>query len=352
MVADARVVTTYQTGTDPDGVDIPIIDGDVSADAAADVRATLALTTDGTNMFTTQSSGLLTPYGNEIFVRRGISYGNGTSEWVSQGYFRIATVEESDLPNNPLRIAALDRMSGIVEARLIEPIQFFAAELVGDVVLQLVSEVYPLVTIEWDDTTDVMQLGRDQVAERDRFEFLTELVTSFGKIMYFDYRGVLVIRDPPDPTVSVYSVNSGHNGVLVSLDQSITREGTYNAVVVNGEAGDTLPPVHAVVLDNNPNSPTYWYGRFGKVPRFFASSFITTNDQAVRAGTSLLQQVIGLPYNIDFTTVPNPALEVADAVEVTTSSGIEIHVIETLVTPLRAEGIMSAKTREQFVVSS
>lgn len=347
MVADARVMSTYEIGADPPGgTFIPIIDGEVSSDAGADVRSTLSLITDGTNMFTTEPSGLITPYGNEIFVRRGIDFGDGTTEWVSQGYFRISDVEQTDLPNNPLHITAYDRMMGIIEGRLTVPIQFQAAELVGDVVSQLVSEIYPSVTIEWDDATDAEFLGRTQIAEEDRFKFLNDLLSAFSKVMYFDYRGVLVIRSPPDPTVSVYTVNSGANGVLITVNRSISRDGMYNAVVVNGEASDDQIPAHAVVVDNNPNSPTYWFGQFGKVPRFFTSPFILTDAQAQAAGTAMLQRVVGLPYNVNFGTVPNPALEVSDPVTVVLPGDQSIHLIETLLTPLRAESMMTSATRE------
>lgn len=352
MVADARVLTSYQTGVDPDGIDIPIMGGDVAQDAKADVRATLSMTTDGTRMWSNTPSGLLTPYGNEIFVRRGIDFGDGTREWVSQGYFGIYDIDQKNGNlNSPITITAYDRMKGIVDARLTAPIQFPAGLLLGDIVLQLITDVYPLATIEWDDTTDADPLLRSLVAEEDRYEFLNDLVTSQGKIMYWDHRGVLVIKDPPDPDVAVYNVNSGAGGVMVDMSRSISREGAYNAVVVMGEGADTVQPVRVVVTDDNPLSPTYWEGRFGKVPLFFSSPFITESGQAVRAGTSLLTQSKGLPYNVDFTTIVNAALEPFDPVNIHTIEGDEIHVIETLVTPLVADTAQTATTREQSLIA-
>ena len=95
MCARARVCPPGQTGVDPDGVDIPILAGQVEQDATADVRATVDLTTDG-SAWTAEVGDLLTPYGNELFVERGIVFGNGDREWVSQGYFRIDSVEQDD----------------------------------------------------------------------------------------------------------------------------------------------------------------------------------------------------------------------------------------------------------------
>lgn len=314
--AQAFVVAAGQTGADPTGTEIPILSGDVQADATAAIRATLALETHGG--FPERASDDLAPYGNEIFVRRGIAFGGGRIEWVSLGYFRIQSVEQDDR-DAPVRIAAQDRMAGIVEARLISPAQFAAATTYGAVVDQLVGEVYPWATIEWDDETDGDALGRALIAEEDRWKFLDDLVTSRGKIWYWDHRGVLVIRDAPDVDEPVWEVNAGANGVLVAVSRDLSRDGVYNAVVASGEALDTTAPPRAVAVDDNPASPTYWDGAFGKVPRFYSSPFITTTGQAQTTANALLRAKLGLPYRVEFQAIVNPALEPLDPVAVNPS---------------------------------
>jgi hypothetical protein len=352
MVADARVLTSYQEGVNPSGIDIPIVSGDVSMDASASIRATLALTTDGNQLWSTEASGLLTPYGNEIFVRRGIDYGDGTREWVSQGYFRITDVQQDNNINNAISITAFDRMSNIIDSRLTEPRQFSIGTLLTTVVSTLVHEVYPLATINWQGSSSGDVLLRTLVTENeDRYQFIDDLVTSYGKIWYWDYNGELIVKDPPDPLSPVYTVNAGAGGVLISFSRSISREGAYNAVVVNGQGTDDIPPVHVVVIDNEPLSATYWYGPFGQIPKFYASSFITTEGQATSAGTAMLQQSRGLPYNINFDTVPNPALEPLDPVLVFTGDRDEVHVMETISLPLTAADAQTGTTREQRVTS-
>jgi uncharacterized protein DUF5047 len=313
---EAYVVDPGQTGVSPTGTEILILDGDVQLDSTSPVRSTLELVTDGTGMFPDSASDLFAPYGNELFIRRGVAYGGQSFEWVSLGYFRINATEQDNAPNGPIRIQAQDRMIGIIEARLLAPIQFAATETYGDVVDYLVQEVYPWATVEWDDLTDTDALGRAVIAEEERYDFLDDLITSRGKIWYWDYRGVLVIKDVPDPDDPVWEVDAGENGVLISLARDLSREGVYNAVVATGEALDTATPSTAVAVDNNPDSPTYYYGDFGKVPRFYSSPFITTDAQALTAAESLLKKKLGLPYNVDFSTVPNPALEPWDPIAV------------------------------------
>jgi hypothetical protein len=346
MFARVLVLTSFQTGTAPTGTEIVIIDGDVRADASADVRTSLDLTTSGDGAWPLQPTGLLAPYGNELFVERGINYGNGTIEIVSLGYFRIDSTQQDQGPNGPIRLSASDRMSGIVDARLPFPIQFPAGTTLSSVFTQLVTEVYPSATIELDLDVVGSTFSTAHVADEDRYGFLRDVARSRGKIMYWDYRGVLKVTSPPDPTTPVFTANTGRGGIVVTLSRSLSRQGVYNGVVATGESTTDEPPVTALVFDSNPNSPTYWNGRFGRVPRFYYSSFITTTDAATSAASSILQQAIGLPYSVNLDMIPNPALEPYDPIRIESSDSIDVHVIDSITIPLTYSGIMSGTTRK------
>lgn len=350
MAARARVVTTYQEGTDPDGVEIPIVDGNVELDASADVRSTVDLTSDP-GLWPKRAADLVTPYGNELFVERGVKLGGGSVEWVSLGYFRITTADQVDAPRGAVRVAGADRMRGIVRGRLTSPKQFLAIATYGAVVEELVLDIYPDATIEWDDATSGQLLGRSVIAEEDRYAFLNDLVTAVGKVWYWDHRGVLLIKDPPDPSSPVFDVNGGANGVLATLSRHLSDEEVYNGVVATGEAADARAPARAVVVDVNPNSPTRWGGPFGKVPKFYSSPLLTTDAQAASAAGSLLRTSTGLPYNVDFTMVPNPGLEPLDPVRVSDPGRTAVHVLDKLTIPLVADAALTAAAREQsFIV--
>lgn len=350
MFARAQVLTTFQTGVTPtNGIVVPIIDGSVSLDGDASIRSSLQLTTvGGTDAFPKTPGEEFTPYGNEIFVERGVELADGSIEIVSLGYFRLDSVEQRNAPFGAITITAYDRMKGIIEARLTVPISFTAGTSVSTIFSQLILEVYPYAVIEYDDIAFAnATLAATQVAEEDRYQFLNNIVTSYGKIMYWDYRGILIIRTPPDPTVSVWDIDAGSGGVLVNFTRSVNREGVYNGVVALGESTNDTPPVRAFAFDNDPVSPTYWFGRFGKVPRFFSSSFIVTYEQALNAARSILKKTLGLPYSVNFSAIPNPALEPLDAVTINQLDVISLHVIETLVVPLDAESPLTGSTRRQ-----
>jgi hypothetical protein len=354
IASRVRVITPGATGADPAGGDLRIEDGSVTLDSTADVRGRLDLTV-AEDWPAGVSTADLVPYGTELAVSRGILFGNGAIERAPLGIYRITSVEQEDAPAGHLQITAEDRMSGIVEARLLAPLQYGATATYGDVVGDLVSAVYPDVVIEWDDAAETEQLGRRLVAEEDRYAFLKDLVTALGKVWWFDYRGVLVIKDAPDPAVPVWDIDAGKNGALVQASRALTREGVFNAVVAAGEALDNKPPPYAVAYDLDPASVTHWEGDFGKVPRFYSSPFIKTNAQALKAATNMLAGVLGLPYAVDLTALPNPALEPLDPVRVVYPPVLgrspivaeETHVLEQLQIPLAPGTPLTATTRLQ-----
>jgi hypothetical protein len=347
MCARARIVAPGQTGVDPDGTEIPILGGDVVLDANAEIRGSVDIETSS-DQWPTTATDLATPYGNELFVERGIKMGGGTRIWVSQGYYRIDTVDQDSIPGSMV-IAGSDRMSQVVDARLVAPVQFGAAVTLESVVEQLVLEVLPDATFAIDVDFATATVGRAAVAEEDRFKFLAKLVRAHGKIWYWDHTGALRITSPPDATNPVFTVNSGSGGVLVKLARKLTRDGMYNAVLATGEGPDSDNPVRALAYDADPMSPTYWHGQFGKIPRMFSSPFITTTAQAKSAASSMLRRVLGLPSQVQFSAVPNPALEPEDPVRVVSpATGSRIHILERLSLPLTNDGgPIAATTREQ-----
>jgi hypothetical protein len=347
MRARATVLATVgQHGVSPAGTEIPILDGSVTFDSTANVQATLDLTTS--QGWASSIGDLMTPYGNEIFVERGVIYGGGSVEWVSLGYYRINEVEQQAAPLGALALTCTDRMQGVIDDRITSPISFTAGTTVAAIIESLVTETYSWATYSIDSSLSSASINVTQTTTDDRYGFINDLVTSYGMVWYWDYRGVLVVKPPPDVNSPVARVTSGRSGVIVALSRNLTRDSVYNACVASGQqATDDAPPT-AVVVDSDPASPTYWSGKFGHVPQFYSSSFLTTVAQCVSAATSILLGSTGLPYEVDFGMVPNPALELLDPVTVAYAATSEIHVLKQIVVGLKASDAMTAQTR-QFV---
>lgn len=355
MASRVRVVPPGLTGTNPN-LDsngnvqnvVLVTGGDVKLDATADIRGSLDMET--TDPWPVDADGLLTPYGNELFVERGIVFGSGAVEWVSLGYFRISDIEQEDAPDGPLHVVGHDRMASIVDSKLEAPRQYTNGTSVQTVFDELIGEIYPTAVIQFDFDASATLFTASHVAEEDRYAFLKAIVDSLGKVMFWDYQGRLQVTTAPDPALPVLDINHGRGGVLVKLSRSLSRRDAFNAVVATGEAAGEAPPVRGVAYDKNPKSPTFWGGPFGKVPFKLSSSFITTPDQARFAAAQKLARSIGVPYSADFQSVVCAALEPLDPIRLKHSDADPgaYHVVETLTIPLDAETAMTGTTREQI----
>jgi hypothetical protein len=354
----ARLVWPWVVGVNPAtaGSPVPVISGDVTFDVNSDVNATMDLTL-------AYPFEDINPYAHEIYLERGVMYANGTTEYVGLGYFRVNSVEDtlirdSDFDGTAIRITGEDRMSNLRDGRVPSPLQFSASTSVASVLDFLVQDVMPGVTTVYDTVNwpggDAASttLGSDHFVDQDRLGFIQELVAAYGKICYFDYAGRFVVKDPPNTSgTPVFNINSGLNGVLVHATRTISRDGVYNAVVATGEAADAnVPPVYGIAIDNDPASPTFYGGTFGKVPKFFNSSFLVTDAQCAGAAQKLLDASHGLPYSVTLGMVPNPALEAWDVVSVTYSDGyVEIHIIDQITYSMSVDDEMSIQTRKQYL---
>ena len=340
---------------DPGGTEIPILGGDVKFSATAEIRATLSLTTEWP--WPVSASDTLAPYGHYVYVERGLAYGNGQREWVGLGYYRIDTIEQDETPGGVIEISGSDRNAGLRDARFLAPQQFPSTMTNGDLVNQLIWGVYFYAgIIEWDDP-DVRDdtINRTIVAEDDRLGTLLDLITSLGKIGYWDHRGIFVIKTPPSTSGGPsWTIDAGQDGVLVQMSRGLTRERVYNAVVATGEAGDTTAPAYGVAYNLDPSSPTYYGGGFGRVPMFYSSPFLTTDAQAQAAAEALLRQNLGLPYQVDLSSIANPAIEPYDVLGVAYPKAsrsrallTETHVVDEVTVPLTPDEAVKLKTREQ-----
>lgn len=355
-LVEARLVTVFQTGDDPDGVPLTVLDGDVYLDATAEVQRTLSLTVAGVDgsgrpVFPRRATDPMAPYGSEVFVRRGVDLGGAGTLWTPLGYFRIDSVEQDDAPDGPIRITGSDRTAGIIDGRPVAPIEFAPTRTAASVFAELVREIYPDAVILFDGSGSTA-IGRTVVVEESRHKPLTEIATALGKVMHWDGSGVLRVRTVPDEQIPVWEVNAGRGGVLVSAGRRLSRERVYNGVVAVGEGGESdAPPARAVAVDSGPTSPTRWGGPFGRVPRFYASPFLATDDQAEVAAREMLRRSLGAPYSVDFGAVVNPTLQPWDPIRVAYSDGTrEVHVVERLTIPLLAERPMAASTKERTLV--
>ena len=194
--------------------------------------------------------------------------------------------------------------------------------------------------------TTTITSGATITTERDRLGIINQLEKDsdvWGRFDRFgDYRvsPYPKVTDPPK-----WRVDAGESGVLVSYDKDYSRAGIYNAVIVVGENKETGETWRSVARDTVLTSPTLYGGPFGKVPRFYYSPLIRSQGAADETAATLLQKSLSRKSGINFSAIPNPAIQVGDVVEVVyEDASTENHLITQLTIGLGVDAAMTATT--------
>lgn len=293
-------------------------------------------------------------YGTYVRTYRGVTYPNGEVEMAPLGVFVIETFDRETGGAYSLSLSGSDLYAQVNRARMEVPRSVSGPSRI-EVCKSLVSEALDP-NLPWGPVVFRVLPGvvdsnlRSTLVERDRGTSIRDILAGAGIRGYFAADGAFefapqIKEDAP----AVWSVSTGDKGTLIAAKESAARERIYNIVVAIGESSDeTVPPVVATARDDNPDSPTYWQGPFGKVPYFYSSQFMYTEAQAQAVADSLLPTVRGAASAYDVTTTPNPALAPGDAITVQMAgqeASTETHIISTYSVPLQAQGEMSMSTQ-------
>lgn len=333
---------------------LPITDGSVTLDsrAASRGRMDIQMVDDGTlGLVPTDALSLLAPYGNQVKVSRGIVDPDGVEDLYSLGVFRIDNAKVDDSPTGLLvSIGGLDQSAVVIDARFEDAYEVAAGTTVEAAILALIDEAIPDVVTSFPGITYTLP---KLIAEEggDRWKFAQDMAASCGLSLYFDGDGILTLAPLPGGE-HVSSFVEGENGMLLTAGREWRREGSYNRVIATGESSSDTAPARGVATDDDPTSPTYYFGRFGKVPMFFTSPMIATNGQAADAAYGLLAKQLGTTETISFGAIVDPSLKPDDVVRISrVRAGIveEDHVLDQIAVPLGAEGVMTGVTRARQV---
>jgi len=340
-----------------------IVDGSVTIDRTAETRRTLNLSVAG---FENPINPIdeFNPYGTFLRVSRGIQLPDLSIEYVPLGIFRVY---ETKLDKDSVEIVGYSLEADIRDARFPFPYvinRSLDPPSLAITQLDIIFDAFPTLDFTFENLAawfdgNVSGLPNPDIEsavfEKDRLEALRTLNNAMGAEFSCTQEGKFRLNPPASPDdPPVWTVNAGTDGVLVEYSKTFSREGVYNGVVVTNDdvmgamtnQATTPAPIRVLVVDSDVTSPTYWGGPFGRVPRFYSSSFIATRAQALTAGRAILARERGLKSTVDFSLIPNPALDVDDVVTVVYPDGSsENHLIDRLTVSLTPNGVMSAGTR-------
>jgi hypothetical protein len=344
--AEILMDNTVRTDTD-----IVLTGGSVQVDSTAAVRrrCSCSIVDPDLTMVPVDATDVLSPYGYEIRLWRGLEYVSGEVELIPLGTFRISSVKVSDEGAVSIDLSGFDRSRSVSRARFESPYAIAAGTNYVSAIQALVSSRLPGVLFSSLTTAAVTPvLLFDQAS--DPWQAATSMAGAIGAEIFFDPMGICVIRTEPNPSGAplTFIYEEGTNATILSVENNLTDEPGYNGVVVDGEPASGTP-VHSVVYDADATSPTYYLGRYGKVPTFVKSQYITTQGQADEAAAAALRRERGGTEQLGFSAIPNPAHEGGDLVSVIRKAiGIDSrNMIQSFSIPLNASGVMNVTTVKQ-----
>lgn len=198
--------------------------------------------------------------------------------------------------------------------------------------------------VEFDISPDAM--ARDELLPYDtpykvgesKWDVVESLAFDIECDVYCDPMGRF--RITPRPLMNgpkpVALLHEGPDGVLIALNTQVTRDKMHNGVVVISErSGGSETVTHSgIALDTDPTSPTRWGGPFGKRPMTHQVKSLTSDAQCKAKAEAMLLEYKATTRTLDFSAIPNPALEPDDVVQVSMLDGTyEDHLVTRIQIP-------------------
>lgn len=323
---DGRVVTVEHTG------------GSVSVDRSRPVHRTCTVTSSDVSLIPRTPADQVAAYGALLRIARGVEYGDGTTELVPLGVFRLEDVT-GDPVLGPVTLTGSSLEAAVADDKFTTPFQ--ASGTVVSAVSETIRRTLPTADIA-SSIVDVPIGWRIWDTEHDPWSAVQEVAAVAGAEVRATPDGGFVIATLPDllTTTPAWTVAAGEGGVYISGVRGMSSKGVYNAVLARGEnVGAGVAPCSYLAYDPDPGSPTYWFGPFGRRPRFYSSSTLL-DASACMAAAEMMLRAAKAPNSVgDFSSLPNPALETGDVLRVVHPDGTkELHQVEAFTVPLDVSG--------------
>lgn len=292
------------------------------------------------------------PY--ELVVSRGITYPGGSSELLPLGVFPVSGVKVPLFPAVRYSLTTYDRSRRVARNRFtsVYVIQAGTSYVAAAVALVADRLPFPVDVVTMTASTATTPSPIAYLEQDDPWAKVQELVAAAGCETYFDQIGRHVIRDVPTGLGSPeFSYAVGENGILLpETERSISDDPGYNAVLAIGESSSNDASIpRYLAYDSDPASPTYFFGRYGKVPEIYSSATVTDPDRAQLVAVTRLRQRLGRNVSMNLAIVPHPAHDPGDVVRVDTGDVERLMVVDTATVPLDVETAGGLACRSQAV---
>lgn len=288
---------------------VRIASGSVTATLTSRVARTLSITVDRELMPQTPS-GLLAPFGNYLKVYSGVRSGASAYEWiVFYGRITDTTVDNS----GTVSVSAADLANDLQDDYFGSPYQSGAGVSLATQFRTLVNQSVPGASFGvFDPAADA--LCPKLTWNTDRAAACDDLANAGNMFWYPLSDGEFVMRQvawtSDDP--ALLTLSDGPGGSMLSWSWGWSRNNVWNQWTVTGERAGASTPVYAVIQDQDPSSPTFAGGKFGRKGQYANVQSLSSQGQALSLAKAYLRQSKALTETWTAQLVPDAALELGD----------------------------------------
>lgn len=259
----------------------------------------------------------LAVYGQRLLVQQTITLADGETAAVTLGWWLVQGWQHAP-PAVAVEGLSLEQL--IADYRFTSPYRRPSGATFAGELRAMLSGVLPVDASAVADRGLPASLTQDW--EEDRLAAVRALGSNWPVDLRVDDDGVLVATDQRqvvDPAHVTW--RHGTADAYVTIGGGGLRDDMFNAVVARGEKPNGTP-VQATVVDNDPNSPTHYYGPFGRRPRFYESPLIATKDQARATARTMLRRELRRTATVTVEAPPDPRVELLDTATVVDELGV------------------------------
>lgn len=309
---------------------------DITRDARRSIRwdGTVMIALKATSPYIPTAPGdLLTNFGTTITVEAGIRNAAGVVSSVPYGKFLVVTAEPTATPGGgaTVRLGLTSLAQAIADYRFEAPLVVSAGMDLADAVSAVILDrtgVDPALVATGATLGASRVMGLSP--EENPWQELLALAKDFGYVLDHDRSGNITLFQPPTPDASS----------AIALPLAVTVAGQFesrvaNVVVARGERSDGSTPAEAVVMDDDPTSPTYagpsaGTSPYGRITRFYASPLLTSDAQALLAATTILGSISAAGAGWTVTKGFDPTFDPGDVIGLPIGTGTVPAVVDSV----------------------
>ena len=285
--------------------------------------------------------------GATLRVRTGFRYATGATETVPVHTGKIAYIKR-DTDTGTIQIRCPDQGKAVADNAFTQPrVSTKGVSYVAQI-KQLITETDPdaYFRVSVDAGFGSML---EVVWEQSRADPIAQLAVIGGMEVFASPAPHLWIIRPIATAQSLPKHVFARGETLVSVAEETDWSDVFNGWTVRGERADAAA-VSAFVFDNDPASPTYYYGPFGQRNQTWTSSLLSTQAACATAGAALLASSYGARSKLSWVSLRDPLLDGGDPCLVHTGSESWRMVLDSFTVPLGAGPITDCAAAAQQVL--